>query len=549
MAKPGWRSIDLYPDWPLTVSGFNQRGGIPCNLDGDAELEIVYTINNQVYAWNLDATLVPGWPRTVNNFLYRPAAFGDIDGDGEEEVVVSTRFPGTGNSGWLHCYEKDGSDVAGFPIPLTTGGASGTPALADIDDDGALEIVVAERNWPDGAICVYHGDGTVAAGWPQAMDHVPGSATAVGDITDDGVPEIVGESYVSIYAFDALGNLLPGFPHTPGADRAFSYSTPVLADLDSDGLREIICGDHGLDTGTGRVHVLRSDGSVFPGWPQSTGHWIYAPPAVGDVDGDGAPDIVIGDKQLSMNPTNFIYAWNAAGEDLPGFPLGPVWAVNTQALIVDLDGDAGVELIFDDNSMQNGMGAYHAYNHDGTLVAGWPLPVQGTTHFINPFVADLNQDGELDIVGAGSNQDLTYVYVHVWDANVSINAELSILPVLQYNLRHDGVYEPPDLTGIPMDPVQHERGFLTCSPNPFSSGSTITLSTSLPGGVSGFGIFDIGGRLVRRVASGNRPEEGISMATWDGRDSAGQPLAAGVYLVTTQQEDERSIAGKIVLLR
>lgn len=39
------------------------------------------------------------------------------------------------------------------------------------------------------------------------------------------------------------------------------------------------------------------------------------------------------------------------------------------------------------------------------------------------------------------------------------------------------------------------------------------------------------------------------MATWDGRDSAGQPLAAGVYLVTTQQEDERSIAGKIVLLR
>ena len=113
------------------------------------------------------------------------------------------------------------------------------------------------------------------------------------------------------------------------------------------------------------------------GWPQTTSHWIYAPPAVGDIDGDGEPDIVIGDKYLSSSPGDYLYGWNSDGTDLPGFPIGPIWAVNTQVIIVDMDGDGQVELLFDDNSASGGVGYYHGYNHDGTVMAGlWRLPEQ-----------------------------------------------------------------------------------------------------------------------------------------------------------------------------
>ena len=139
------------------------------------------------------------------------------------------------------------------------------------------------------------------------LDYIPGSAVAVGDITGDNIPEIVAESYYSIYAFDVNGNVLEGFPFTPGNERVFSYSTPVLADLDGDGKREIIAGDHSLAAGNGAVHILKWDGSVFPGWPKYTGYWIYGPPAVGDIDGDGSLDIAIGDQVLSGSPVSKVF--------------------------------------------------------------------------------------------------------------------------------------------------------------------------------------------------------------------------------------------------
>ena len=68
-------------------------------------------------------------------------------------------------------------------------------------------------------------------GWPKPINHVPASSAAVGDITGDGIPEIIAESYTSLYAWDRDGNLLPGFPFVLPGDYKNSYSSPVLADV------------------------------------------------------------------------------------------------------------------------------------------------------------------------------------------------------------------------------------------------------------------------------------------------------------------------------
>ncbi|MBN1337671.1 MAG: PKD domain-containing protein [Bacteroidales bacterium] len=430
--------VEVFPGWPIYESGSSQRGGIYCNLDNDPDLEMVYCAGQKVFAFNVEGDTVEGWPVTVQLFPDGAPAFGDIDGDGEGEVVVSTRSSGTANTGKLFAFHKDGAPVTGFPVILN-GGATKTPVLADMDGDDVFEIILEERNHPAGYVGVYKGDGTPLPGWPQALDYIPGSAVAVGDLDGDGIPEIVAESYYSIYAFDAGGNILPGFPFTPGNDRVFSYSSPVLADLDQDGQREIIAGDHSLSQGNGQVHVLKSDGSLLPGWPKTTGNWIYGPPAVADIDDDGSPDIAIGDQVLSGTPANRVYVWNAQGTFLPGWPSPFIWAVNNQIIIADLDGDDSLELMWDDNT---GSGIYLGYNHDGTVMDGWPLTVQGSTFFMNPFVTDINQDGILDISGGGNDMTAGCWY-YLWNTGAGFHPEKAVLPVLQYNVQHNGVYSLP----------------------------------------------------------------------------------------------------------
>lgn len=428
--------FDLYPNWPIMSNGSSQRGGIYCNMDSDDDLEIVYNISQQTFAWNIDGSTVEGWPVSLQLYADGAPAFGDIDGDGVGEIVVSTRQSPTGNTGYLHAFNLDGSAVSGFP-ELMTGGATKTPVLADLNGDDIYEIIIEERAYPDGYIGVYQGDGSAFPGFPVMLDYIPASAVAVGDITGDNIPEIVAESYHSIYAFDINGNVLVGFPYTPGNNRVFSYSSPVLADLDGDGKREIIAGDHSSSSGDGAIQILKFDGTIFPGWPQYTDYWIYGPPAVADIDGDGNLDIAVGDQVLSGSAASKVYVWDKDGNDLPGWPSEPIWAVNNQIIIADLDGDDEVELIWDDNTAA---GIYLGYNHDGTSMIDWPLTVTGSTFFMNPFVTDINNDGILDFSGGGINLSTYDLNFYLWNTGVAVNEDLAKLPILQYNVQHDGVY-------------------------------------------------------------------------------------------------------------
>ena len=428
--------IEVYPNWPNTLVGDTQRGGIYCNLDEDPELEIVYCVGTKVYAWNIDGTVVGGFPVTVLLNPNGAPAFGDVDGDSEGEIVVSTASAGTMNQGKLYVIKKNGTIATGFPINLN-GGATKTPVLADLDGDDILEIIIEERNYPNGYVGVYKGNGTAFPGWPQTMDYIPASSVAVGDITGDNIPEIVAESYYSVIAYDVSGNVLEGFPFTPGNDRVFSYSSPVLADLDGDGNREIIVGDHSLSAGNGAVHVIKYDGTPFPGWPKYVGQWIYGPPSVGDIDGNGELDVAVGDQVLSGVPSDKVYVWDKNGTALPGWPTASIWAINNQIILADLDGDNQVELMWDDNTSA---GIYLGYNHDGTPMDGWPITVLGSTFFNNPFVTDINNDGITDISGAGKDIGGSNSYFYLWNANQPYHPELNILPILQYNVRHDGTY-------------------------------------------------------------------------------------------------------------
>ena len=493
--------VQVMSGWPVSAAGPTNRGGIYCNLDEDPELEIVYNIGNKVYAWNIDGSDVTGWPKSVSSSPSSGApAYGDIDGDGFEEVVVSCQTPGTGNTGKVYAFERDGSTVTGFPITCA-GGPTRTPVLADLEDDGTMEIIVELRNWPNGFVSVYHGDGTIKEGWPAAMDYIPASAVAVGDITGDGIPEIVAESYYKVWAFGINGDTIAGFPYTAGADRVFSYSSPVIANMDGLGPNEILVGDHNLASGNGAVHIIKSDGTAYQGWPKFVSHWIYGPVSVADINSNGILDVAVGDQVLSGSAMDYVYAWDKDGTALPGFPIGPIWAVNSQIVIADLDGDNMFELMFDDNTSS---AIYNGYNHDGTMMEGWPINVTGTSFFINPFVTDIDGDGLLNINGGGYDQNGDKSYIYMWENGVPYNEEKSVLPVLQYNVRHTGVYGEKGNPSVSVkeNPDIAEMEF-SCFPNPCKSHTMLHFDLLSAGNIS-LSVFDDKGVLLSQTDLGKQ---------------------------------------------
>ena len=107
-------------------------------------------------------------------------------------------------------------------------------------------------------------------------------------------------------------------------------STPLAADLNHDGVPEVLVGgdDH-------KLYAWYGDGTRVPGWPQATSAPIFAGPAVGDLHGDGNLEVIAGSDDAR------VYAWHTDGTTVPGWPKATTLAVKGTPVVASLtDGTA-----------------------------------------------------------------------------------------------------------------------------------------------------------------------------------------------------------------
>jgi hypothetical protein len=95
-----------------------------------------------------------------------------------------------------------------------------------------------------------------------------------------------------VTAIDRLGRRLPGWPRFV-RDQVI-WSSPALDDLNRDGSLDVVVGTGNMPmTGGKQVLAFNGNGTVLPGWPSPTLGVVMASPAVGDVIGDGRPEVAV----------------------------------------------------------------------------------------------------------------------------------------------------------------------------------------------------------------------------------------------------------------
>lgn len=321
-------------------------------------------------------------------------------------------------------YESDSLTLfAGFPL-MITGSTFEGGIFCNMDNDPELEIVF-NVNYTVQALNL---DGTSVPGWPKTVSsYALEGAPAFGDIDGDGYGEIVVTNHGLtsggfIYAYKRDGTLLPNFPINHG----YSSRTPVLGDINADGKLDIIVNKRTYPTGS--VYVYKHDATIIAGWPKAMGHVPASSAAVGDIDGDNVPEIV-------MESYTGLYAWKSNGDSIPGFPfMMPNSDVNSYSspVLADVDNDNVREIVFGTH-VSGGGGYVYILKNNGTVLSGWP---KTTSNWIYgpPSVGYIDNDNIIDV--AVGDQVLSGVpsdYVYAWNKNGVQLAGFPIGPINAVN--------------------------------------------------------------------------------------------------------------------
>lgn len=351
----GWQAQQGYP--PEALYGVVSSPAL-ADTDGDGDMEIGFgALDRNVYLLNPDGSV--RWYYVAADTTWSSPAFADANGDGKLEMVIGTDITanaaiGTQDGGYLYVFDTAArtSPRVEFCMPNFPHTCANSvflwrthfeqviyssPVVADVlPGSPGDEIVIGNG-------CYFPTDSSNKAGrWIKIVSLSDGavlrtmstpacmqSSVAVGDIDDDGALEIAAtvsgaasvagtaaKSQVLVYEPDSATlkwSAAPGDPND-GKNDPFGgdLMSPVIGDIDGNGSLEVLAAN------SWSVHVFNGRTGApltCQGPPCGTVRSLYSlrpiksTPAMGDIDGNGTLDVVIGSGHFKSIPNGVVYAW------------------------------------------------------------------------------------------------------------------------------------------------------------------------------------------------------------------------------------------------
>jgi hypothetical protein len=275
-----------------------------------------------------------------------------------------------------------------------------------------------------------YASGAITKLWSADIGTFIDSSPAVGDINGDGCPEIlVGAGNGNrplgsgVHVFDCRGRKLgfwtaPAQPNGPSGHVGV-FSTPAIGDITGDGKPEVVYGSFNT-----KIYAKDGWGHNLSGWPRPNYDTVWSSPAMADINKDGKRDAIIGTDLGGgaavlgcPQPTRgTISAFKGSGRFVSTFPRcldTPIWS---SPAVQDLNGDGWLDIVVGTNNYKEyganvgGADRLRAFDtRTGSRI--WTTRfMPGTRIMSSPAIGDVGGDGQMDVaVGTIDNDGGLYL--------------------------------------------------------------------------------------------------------------------------------------------
>ena len=487
------------------------------DLDGNSLSEIYFASDSLMYGTWVAGFDVTGFPFTADSEISTVSAVGDINGNGDKELVFGT------SGGTLHALTDAGIEYLMYAQPDSI---RNSPTLADLDLDGAYEIIFISGNANSSTLYVIDSEGQDYNGFPVDISERMISGPAVADLDNDSIIEIILTSTEGdIFVIDGSGSFKDGFPFETSGSLSYAAS---IGDLDGDQDLEIIAANL-----NGEIYAIHHDGSLMMNY--SIGGPILSGISMADLDHNGQLELLFMAPESDQYNNPMVHAYDPINQsEISGWPISIGGLSYGELIVSDIDNDSDLEVL-----VTTLAGEIYIFHHDGSRYNNFPYSGEDSIK-TTLSIGDMDNDDDFELIFGTENS------LEVIDLQGSRGDRYS-WNMFRGNLHRNGFFDASlGVLGTDENSLPTQFSISNNYPNPFNPVTHITYNIPKEVHIN-LSIYDILGRKVVTLKNGVETV-GNKSISWNGLNTKGEIVGAGMYFYRFDAGDFKQTK-KMILLK